>query len=520
MSKELSEIHITPIKDDIDELSGSEDSDVIENSGIIVVDIVTENTVKESLPVKKNAWDILMASSKLQVSNSKSNGFNSLKNKSSINKPTSTTTDVSKNSSGDNVKIDNNKNEIKRNWRYQQRSTPKPSGVLGYAPGYKKIQVGSMTVPIIVDGFQYAAKELSDTYFLTHFHSDHYGGITNDFDCGLIYCSPTTAGLVKLRLRVSGTRVIPLELNISHTIGIGGEDVQVVLTDANHCPGAVIILFSFKNGKKIMHTGDFRWNRQIMLNQPSIKSLVYVPKQNNDSDKENDLSLQKNLTIYLDTTYCDPTYDFPPQDTVINAVVELMKKEIKEPNTLFLFGAYSIGKERVYMAVAKELNLKVYVEKYRWKAMLCYDWTINDQAILTTNPSETNLWVVPMNHINFQQFNNILDNNKTYKKIIGFQPTGWVHPTTKKVQLSENQTLLVNSNNNQNSNKFILTPKLNKSNNNKIFSLPYSEHSSFNELVDCIQVLRPHIVIPTVNTNENKVKEQIQLLRDASGLYK
>jgi phosphoribosyl 1,2-cyclic phosphodiesterase len=41
-----------------------------------------------------------------------------------------------------------------------------------------------MTLPIIVDGFQYASPGLSDTYFLTHFHSDHYQGLDKDFSCG------------------------------------------------------------------------------------------------------------------------------------------------------------------------------------------------------------------------------------------------------------------------------------------------------------------------------------------------
>lgn len=43
-------------------------------------------------------------------------------------------------------------------------------------PAYKKIQ-GS-NPPIIVDGFQYASKRLSNVYVLSHFHSDHYTGLS------------------------------------------------------------------------------------------------------------------------------------------------------------------------------------------------------------------------------------------------------------------------------------------------------------------------------------------------------
>jgi DNA replication protein DnaC len=44
---------------------------------------------------------------------------------------------------------------------------------------------------------------------------------------------------------------------------------------------------------------------------------------------------------------------------MIDAVVDIVKKELTTPGTLFVFGAYGVGKERVYMAVAKELNMKV-----------------------------------------------------------------------------------------------------------------------------------------------------------------
>jgi hypothetical protein len=89
------------------------------------------------------------------------------------------------------------------------------------------------------------------------------------------------------------------------------------------------------------------------------------------------------------------------------------------------------GKERVFMSVAKMLNKKVYVEKAKWKMMvsevnalctsyvrdyhlcinqppplpsqLCFDWCPEELGRLTfADPNSTNIWVVPMNHINFK----------------------------------------------------------------------------------------------------------------------
>jgi hypothetical protein len=89
-----------------------------------------------------------------------------------------------------------------------------------YAPGYKKVQGEGQRVPIIVDGFQYASEALSDCYFLTHFHSDHYIGLDRSFDYGRIYCSGTTAALVKLRLnlKAKNTNVVIMQTKYSNLL--------------------------------------------------------------------------------------------------------------------------------------------------------------------------------------------------------------------------------------------------------------------------------------------------------------
>jgi len=96
--------------------------------------------------------------------------------------------------------------------------------------------------------------------------------------------------------------------------------------DANHCPGAVCILFSFSGGKKVFHTGDFRWTNDLCLKSPTYRSLVlyYFSKQIENAlwylmqASTGKTSNVRNLTVYLDTTYCQAEYDFPSQNSVVS----------------------------------------------------------------------------------------------------------------------------------------------------------------------------------------------------------
>jgi DNA cross-link repair 1A protein len=178
-------------------------------------------------------------------------------------------------------------------------------------------------------------------------------------------------------------------------------------------------------------------------------------------------------------------------------VVEEVRREVLIPHTLFVFGAYGIGKERVYMSVAQALNMKVHVDSARYRMIQCYEqWTADMKARITTKALESILWVVPMTQINFHSFDKILLQRPDCKRVIAFQPTGWTH-------------------NAKSSTNSALSCKTNKGK-HKIYSVPYSEHSSFSELIDCLQILRPHIIVPTVNTSEAKVKEQLELLRKST----
>ena len=367
----------------------------------------------------------------------------------------------------------------KKNPKQRRRSFGGGNGRKDYSkmtcPSYKRIP----STDFVCDGFQYAKCANTNKFFLTHFHADHYGGITSSWDSGLIYCSLPTATLVAQQLGVNKKFIHPLPMKTPTVIETGqGKPVTVTLLDANHCPGAVMFLFEVGK-RKILHVGDFRWDRDFMLKQAPLRAL--------QKSTLNDL--------FLDTTYCDPKYSLPSQKAAINATIEVFEREVKSGvKTLHLFGAYTIGKEKMYLSVAMKLKMKVYVDNRRHRILSALQWPKECMNLLTTRKEEASIWVVPLGDINFKKMPGYLPtaNSKPFafpfKRVVGYRPTGWSMGGKPASSLVSTR----------------------KSDNITIYSIPYSEHSSFPELLDCLDCLQPQRIIPTVSAS--KSEEQVNVL--------
>lgn len=116
---------------------------------------------------------------------------------------------------------------------------------------------------------------------------------------------------------------------------------------------AVIILFTLSSGKRILHTGDFRASR-------SMECIDFLTTSPID-------------VLYLDTTYLNPQYDFISQQESIDLVVDYSRAAFKKcSKTLFVCGSYSVGKEKVFMAICESLDLKIWMEPYKRRLLDCY----------------------------------------------------------------------------------------------------------------------------------------------------
>ncbi len=96
-----------------------------------------------------------------------------------------------------------------------------------------------------------------------------------------------------------------------------------------------------------------------------------------------------------------------------------MKNELKsKPKSLVVCGSYTIGKERVFIAVAELLNLKIFVTKEKKGIIDCLeDERLN--KMITEDPYETNLHVVQMGKLNIKDLDAHLSKFSGYDSVIG-----------------------------------------------------------------------------------------------------
>ncbi|MEE6486807.1 hypothetical protein FKM82_014712 [Ascaphus truei] len=337
-------------------------------------------------------------------------------------------------------------------WRkkFRQSSTGEEGKGRKQCPFYKKMPGTGFTV----DAFQYGEIEGCSAYFLTHFHSDHYGGLTKKFRFP-IYCSKITGNLVQSKLRVEKEFINTLPMYTECVVN----NITVVLLDANHCPGAVLFLFCLPNGTRILHTGDFRADHSM--------------------EKYSALIGQKIHSLYLDTTYCSPEYTFPPQQEAIQfAVNSAFEMVTLYPRTLVVCGTYSVGKEKVFLAIAHILGCKVSMSPDKCKTMQCLE-SEEIRSLVTTDWHSTALHVLPMMQVNFKGLLNHLNKfSGKYDRVLAFKPTGWTYSdrcdsvADIKPQVRGKITM---------------------------YGIPYSEHSSYSEMKRFVQWLKPQKIIPTVN---------------------
>lgn len=353
-----------------------------------------------------------------------------------------------------------------------------------WCPDHKRVP----HTPFIIDGFSYSLSNTQAVYFLTHFHGDHYGGITKGFDRGRIYCTPPTARLLQHRFEVPSSRITTIP--VAGELVVAGVHVQAL--DANHCPGAAMFLFSLPNGETYLHSGDFRFHPKLLDQHPLLVNL-------------------RPDILYLDNTYLDPRYRFPAQEDVlafITATVRRHRAACPAGKALrVVIGAYTIGKEKAVFAAADAFgpDTKIYAPAEKRRVLELAGAV--DPARFAASQAEAPVHIVPLSQVRAGPTG---DDGKF--EIIGFSPTGWnliqgtgVNPD--QLQIVTDVVARVRA---------VTTVK--KTAGVTVYGVPYSEHSSWDDLVAFLKAVRPAKIIPTVGRPDDaKVAQRLQALKAQAG---
>jgi DNA cross-link repair 1A protein len=290
----------------------------------------------------------------------------------------------------------------------------------------------------------------------------------------------------------------------------------VTLLHANHTPDGVTFLFRLKNGQLHWHTGDFRFQQSMLDNNPILRECA----RRRAAQIETQMLIKEPITLhtlYLDTTYCNPKYDLPKQKDAVDAVVKCMEKTRTSKqggngSTVYLFGTYTIGKEKVFRGASKHFNQKVVVMDGRKNKILervMDDYTDIIETKGTILGNQHDMYVVRMSDLSFDKVLSVVmeihkkraPSSNRVTRVIGFKPTGWCHQ--QQSQASRTQPTLPWGSKKKKMTKNVI--KLAERRRKvcdvdvTIVSVPYSEHSSYVELRDCVKLLGPiKRILPTV----------------------
>ncbi|XP_030077246.1 5' exonuclease Apollo-like [Microcaecilia unicolor] len=300
--------------------------------------------------------------------------------------------------------------------------------------------------PIAVDFWQIKKCNHVHLFFLSHMHSDHTAGLSPKWNRP-IYCSPLTAKILQLRLQVNGRWIHPLEEGVPHMLkldNIRKETMTVTLIDANHCPGSVMFLFEGYFGT-ILYTGDFRYTPD-MLKHPALNNRKTID------------------VLYLDNTNCNPDRALPSRQEATRQIVDLIRRH---PEHDVMIGLYSLGKETLLRDLAVEFQTCIRVSPKRLELINLLK--LKDVFILEETASSVcaverrrRFYAVDQSEINY---NSVIKWNNFY-------PTIAILPTGREAE------------------------KCNKN----AYVIPYSDHSSFQELGKFVAALTPSSIVPIVKS--------------------
>ena len=293
-------------------------------------------------------------------------------------------------------------------------------------------------------------------YFLTHMHADHIVGLTPSWR-NKIHCSEISKRLLMQKFGLADDLVISMELGIPAVFYKDGtESFNVTFYDANHCPGSVILVFEGRFGR-ILYTGDFRCDQAFLDN--------FKTSNLGDVDR-----------LYLDNTYFSKRIDFPLRETVTKDIIEIIRSH---PGFQVIIVCYNLGKEDLLVEIAMDLREWIVVSQGKYDLLEILEMP----NVFTIRKDEGRIRAIVARDLASREIKDWIDSVPT----IAIFPTGMFNK----------------ENNPYKTNAFEET-----------FFVPYSDHSSYSEIVEFLKYVKPGRVIPLVKDKNWEYNEIIRITKD------
>jgi hypothetical protein len=191
----------------------------------------------------------------------------------------------------------------------------------------------------------------------------------------------------------------------------------------------------------------------------------------------NESSLNGIDKCYLDTTYFEKIYNnIPSQKNALNAIKNLIQHKLDTCNNpIFGIDVNKIGKEHLLIQLALHFDTKILISEERFERYNCYlgDYCMaNFTTQFDDDDDDTIIYV-------FKDFPTLRRRRNRFKI------------DTKALVINDDDS---NEHLKQGLKSLVQNYKLDRT--IRLFKIPYSEHSSYRELIEFIRRLRPAEIIP------------------------
>ena len=348
------------------------------------------------------------------------------------------------------------------------------------------MQSGYLPSALAVDHF--TKNNIPTIYFLTHFHADHYKSLSSNYKHGPIFMTAITKRLTLHKLNVNPKYLHVIKLNTPITLryyttspsissstsssststsstASSSSTCTVTAIDANHCPGAIMLLFQGTFGT-ILHTGDFRFHSK-MLTHPALLNIQTIDR------------------IYLDNTFLNPScnaFDLLLEDEAIDHIQNIVDKHSSA--TTIKIAIDQCGKEQLLCMLAERYKCCIYLPQNRWQTLHMLELTSEQISCFTNDIRSTRFHMCSRSDMTAR---NLKYWEKIFKGgVIGIRPSGYAATDTRDGKIISIQS----------------KPTI-----NQIYRVKYSSHSSRNELLSFCNTLQPKRITATSVTSQEAISE-------------